>query len=96
MPYFVEMTDGTIEKYEGDFDAQNFNDDGAEAVYTVGRTYKMQRTLLPVGGKAKGAPRRYSLPDGSRKLRSEMTEAEIEWLNAKIKKARDARGKKEE
>lgn len=96
MPYFVEMTDGTIEKFEGDFDAQNFNDDGAEAVYTVARTYKMQRTLLPVGGKAKGAPRRYSLPDGSRKLRSEMTEAEIEWLNAKIKKARDARGKKEE
>ena len=96
MSYFVEMTDGTIEKCEGDFDAQNFSDDGAEAVYTVARTYKMQRTLLPVGGKAKGAPRRYSLPDGSRKLRSEMTEAEIEWLNAKIKKARDARGKKEE
>lgn len=96
MPYFVEMTDGTIVKAEGEFDAQNFNDEGVEAVYTVGRTYKMQRTLLPVGGKPKGAPRRYTLPDGSRKLRSEMTEAEIEWLNAKIKKARDARGKKEE
>ena len=96
MPYFVEMTDGGIVKVEEDFDAQNFNDEGVEAVYTVNRTYKMQRTLLPVGEKAKGAPRRYTLPDGSRKLRAEMTEAEIEWLNAKIKKARDARGKKEE
>lgn len=96
MPYFVEITNGEIVKIEEDFDAANFDSEGVEAVYTVGRTYKMQRTLLPVGGKAKGAPRRYSLPDGSRKLRSEMTEAEIEWLNAKIKKARDARGKKEE
>ena len=96
MLYFIEMTDGQIVKAEGEFDAQNFNDDGAEAVYTVARTYKMQRTLLPVGGKVKGAPRRYTLPDGSRKLRSEMTEAEIEWLNAKITKAREARGKKEE
>ena len=96
MPYFMEMTDGQIVKAEEDFDTQNFNSEGVEAVYTVGRTYKMQRTLLPVGGKAKGAPRRYSLPDGSRKLRSEMTESELEWLNAKIKKARDARSKKEE
>ena len=96
MPYFIEMTDGTIMKAEGEFDAQNFNDEGVEAVYTVGRTYKMQRTLLPVGGKAKGAPRRYTLPDGSRKLRAEMTAAELEWLNAKITKAREARGKKEE
>jgi len=96
MPYFMEMTDGQIVKAEEDFDTQNFNSEGVEAVYTVGRTYKMQRTLLPVGGKAKGAPRRYSLPDGSRKPRSEMTESELEWLNAKIKKARDARSKKEE
>ena len=96
MPYFIEMTDGQIVKVEEDFDAQTFSGEGAEAVYTVGRVYKMQRTLLPVGGKVKGAPRRYTLPDGSRKLRSEMTEAEIEWLNAKITKAREARGKKEE
>lgn len=96
MPYFVEMTSGDVCKIDEEFDAATFDTNDVEAVYTVARTYRMKRTLLPEGGKAKGAPRRYTLPDGSRKLRSEMSEAEINWLNAKIQKARDARGKKEE
>jgi hypothetical protein len=96
MPYFMEFESGEIEKVEADFVlGQTEVPADIKAVYMVGRTFTMKRTLLPDGGKVPGPPRRYNLPDGTKKLRSEMTAAELEWLNSKLKKAREAKGKAE-
>lgn len=95
--YFIELEDGSIQKCEENFVlGETSVPADVKAVYTVGKTFTMKRTLLPEGGKSVGAPRRYTLPDGSRKLRSEMTQAELDWLNEKIKKARDAKKTKAE
>lgn len=84
MPYFLETSDGQIQKVDGDF-IPGETEVGAdtEAVYVVGKTFRMKRALMPEGGVAK-APRKYTLADGSRKTRAEMTAEEVAWLNAKI------------
>ena len=95
--YFIELEDGSVQKFEESFVlGETAVPADVKAVYTVGKAYTMKRTLLPEGGRTVGAPRRYSLPDGSRKLRSEMSQAELDWLNQKIKKARDAKQSKAE
>ena len=95
--YFIELEDGSVQKFEEDFKlGETSVPADVKAVYTVGKTYTMKRTLLPEGGKTPGAPRKYTLPSGERKLRSEMTQAELDWLNEKVKKARDAKKNKAE
>lgn len=95
--YFIELEDGSVQKFEENFVlGETSVPADVKAVYTVGKTFTMKRTLLPEGGKAVSAPRKYNLPDGSRKLRSEMSESELSWLNEKIKKAREAKKAKAE
>ena len=96
MPYFIELEGGEVQKVDAEFVlGETEVPADIKAVYTTGRVFTMKRTLLPEGGKVAGPPRRYTLLDGSRKLRSEMTEAELAWLNSKLVKARAAKNKAE-
>jgi len=84
MPYFVETSDGQIQKVDGEFIPGETEVSGdTEAVYLVGKTFRMKRALMPEGGTMK-APRKYTLADGSRKTRADMNAEELAWLNAKI------------
>ena len=90
--YFIELESGECTKVDADFIfGETEVPADVNAVYLVGKSFAMKRTLVPEGGKIKGAPRRYSLPDGTRKLRSEMTESELNWVNDKLRRAREAK-----
>jgi len=93
MPYFVEKLDGSFELAEGELNIEELGQD-IVAAYTVAE--KFSRAMTFKGESLIKKPeRRHRCADGSLKFRSEMTEEDIAFLNAKMEKARKARKKAE-
>ena len=83
MPYFIEKIDGTIEKIDAELNPETLAAD-VQAAYTVADVYSKQsvfkaKSLLPK------ITRRIKLPDGTMKLKEELTPGELEWYRAKRK-----------
>ena len=83
MPYFIEKIDGTIEKIDAELNPETLAAD-VQAAYTVADVYSKQsvfkaKSLLPK------ITRRIKLPDGTMKLKEEMTPGELEWYREKRK-----------
>ena len=83
--YFVEYTDGRIEKFEGELNPSALGE-GVEAAYTVATVYAKQSVFQATDLVGKGE-RRVRMPDGSLKLKADMTDEEKAWYSEVRSKA---------
>ena len=83
--YFVEYTDGRIEKFEGQINPGALGE-GVEAAYTVATVYAKQSVFQATDLVGKGE-RRVRMPDGSLKLKADMTDEEKAWYSEVRSKA---------
>lgn len=83
MPYFIEYTDGRVEKFEGEVTPEELGPD-VQAAYTVAKIYTRESVF-----KAKDLTpkivRRIRLPSGELKFKEELTADELKWYLDKRK-----------
>ena len=91
MPHFIEKVDGSFEFVNADVNEENLGEE-VVAAYVVSeklsRTSTFKRETV-----APKQERRFRCQDGTLKLKSEMTDEDIAFLNEKMAKARSARKK---
>lgn len=83
--YFIEYNDGRVEKVEGALNPAELGLD-VKSAFTVATVFTKQSVFKSVDMTAR-PERRVKMPDGTMKLRSEMTPEEAEWYSKVRKEA---------